>query len=279
MKFLNNKTSEQFVSEIMILLNLQKEMNDSVNINWKDEPDYDFSFAALMECNEAVDCHFNWKWWAKGKEEKEDKYQLFLENVDIFHFILSSFAVFLKNDSGSEKSVEDGEKEFFEEMYDSLSSEESNGLDIIFKNVSIFQLYKILIYALSNNSLTFNFKFLGSELNEDSLTYDSGSQFYLLFSIIEKLGFTFDDLAKWYVAKNALNIFRQDKGYKTGEYDRGWAVRKGFKDDNDILEFITRCHIKENKIIDIIEFKKAIYKDLTIAFDNTTKCVDYLNCV
>ena len=40
----------------------------------------------------------------------------------------------------------------------------------------------------------------------------------------------FNDLYSMYIIKNALNKFRQDNGYSTGEYSKMWAGRE----DNEV---------------------------------------------
>jgi hypothetical protein len=46
----------------------------------------------------------------------------------------------------------------------------------------------------------------------------------------------FDDLYRSYVAKNVLNMFRQDHGYKRGDYIKVWDGQE----DNEVLaELIT----------------------------------------
>ena len=45
---------------------------------------------------------------------------------------------------------------------------------------------------------------------------------------------SFDELFKQYVGKNVLNFFRQDNGYKTGEYIKVWNG----EEDNEVLTHI-----------------------------------------
>ena len=52
-----------------------------------------------------------------------------------------------------------------------------------------------------------------------------------LFRCLDALGFSFDELYMWYIAKNALNFFRQNNGYADGTYSKIWAG----KEDNEHL--------------------------------------------
>lgn len=67
----------------------------------------------------------------------------------------------------------------------------------------------------------------------------------------------FDDLYRAYVAKNVLNMFRQDHGYKRGDYLKIWHGRE----DNQVL----------SELIDQLDssrpgFREAIYRELTVRY-------------
>lgn len=54
--------------------------------------------------------------------------------------------------------------------------------------------------------------------------------------VMQTLPMTFDELFELYVGKNVLNSFRQDHGYKTGEYRKSW----GGREDNEHLVEVLR---------------------------------------
>ena len=58
--------------------------------------------------------------------------------------------------------------------------------------------------------------------------------FDIIAGLMQQLDMKFDELYERYVGKNVLNIFRQNNGYKTGEYKKLWAGRE----DNEYLEDI-----------------------------------------
>lgn len=65
---------------------------------------------------------------------------------------------------------------------------------------------------------------------------------------------SFDELYKTYVGKNVLNIFRQENGYKTGEYIKIWSGRE---DNEHLVEVVNSINIASPS------FKDEIYQGLT----------------
>lgn len=79
-----------------------------------------------------------------------------------------------------------------------------------------------------------------------------------LFQLINSIGMSTDELYQWYVGKNVLNQFRQDHGYKTGEYQKIWNDQE----DN--------VHLA-NIIDDVYQnapnnFSDALYNQLTLLY-------------
>lgn len=71
--------------------------------------------------------------------------------------------------------------------------------------------------------------------------------------LLEHLGRDFDDLYRAYVGKNVLNIFRQDHGYRRGDYRKFWQGRE----DNEHLVDILRLLDADDP-----DFQRAIYAAL-----------------
>ena len=63
---------------------------------------------------------------------------------------------------------------------------------------------------------------------------DKSAHFDIIAGLMQHLDMDLDELYERYVGKNVLNIFRQDNGYKTGEYHKQWDGRE----DNECLEDI-----------------------------------------
>lgn len=67
----------------------------------------------------------------------------------------------------------------------------------------------------------------------------------------------FDDLYRSYVAKNVLNLFRQDHGYREGRYLKTWHGRE----DNEVLaDLITTLDS------DAGDFRDVLYRALSIRY-------------
>ena len=68
---------------------------------------------------------------------------------------------------------------------------------------------------------------------------------------------SFDELFRHYVGKNVLNFFRQDHGYKTGEYIKIWNG----KEDNEVLMDVLRTTDASSA-----NFKELVYNGLKSAY-------------
>lgn len=79
-------------------------------------------------------------------------------------------------------------------------------------------------------------KGLGVPLHEtiDALVETAATEQFaprVFMDLMAHLGMSWDELYRTYVAKNVLNVFRQDNGYKVGTYIKTW----GSVEDNDVL--------------------------------------------
>jgi len=68
---------------------------------------------------------------------------------------------------------------------------------------------------------------------------------------------SFDELFRHYVGKNVLNFFRQDHGYKTGEYIKVWNGRE----DNEVLMDVLKATDANSA-----DFKDKVYQGLKQAY-------------
>jgi len=75
--------------------------------------------------------------------------------------------------------------------------------------------------------------------------------------LMQWVDMSFDDLFKHYVGKNVLNFFRQDHGYKTGEYQKIWNGQE----DNEVLMAVL------NRIDpEVTDFQQQVYDQLKAAY-------------
>ena len=70
-------------------------------------------------------------------------------------------------------------------------------------------------------------------------------------------GMSFDELYRHYVGKNVLNFFRQDHGYKTGEYIKVW----GGREDNEHLS-----EVLATLATDADDFPEQVYAALAARY-------------
>jgi len=82
---------------------------------------------------------------------------------------------------------------------------------------------------------------------------DHRAHFDIIAGLMQHLDMDLDELYERYVGKNVLNIFRQDNGYKTGDYTKMWDGRE----DNECLE-----DILESLDVNSISYRDDVYSSL-----------------
>lgn len=81
-----------------------------------------------------------------------------------------------------------------------------------------------------------DFRDLLETFTVNTLTHKQFS-IHLFKSLLDSVGMDFDELYVRYVGKNVLNFFRQDHGYKTGEYKKLW---NGREDNEHLVEIASQ---------------------------------------
>ena len=208
------------------MLFLQTSMNAKVDPNWV-EARYPYLRAVVIEGAEAIE-HHGWKWW---KKQEKDLPQLQMELIDIWHFILSE--ILLRNQADQDKSLN--------ALTDLLS-------DISTQCVIDFDDQQFLINELD---LISKFELL------IALSVSRRIELALFASIMTDCEISWTELYCQYVGKNVLNMFRQDKGYKEGNYQKIW---NGREDNECLVEIIDSLDSSQ------LEFKDAVYAALESAY-------------
>ena len=208
------------------MLSLQTSMNIKVDPNWV-KARYPYLRAVIIEAAEAIE-HHGWKWW---KKQEKDLPQLQMELIDIWHFILSE--ILLRNQADQDKSLT--------ALTDSLS-------DSCTQNVINFDDQHILINELD---LIAKFELL------IALSVSRRIELALFASIMTDCEISWTELYCQYVGKNVLNMFRQDKGYKEGTYQKTW---NGREDNEYLVEIIGSLDSSRS------EFKDEVYAALESAY-------------
>lgn len=190
-------------NQINEMLEMQEKMNTIIDADWRDK-NHDYLLAAMVEAVEAIE-HYGYKWW---KEEKQDMAQFQMELVDIIHFGLSYFIA-----SGLTPVVMH-ELVKFAPLHDTVMI---NGE----------------IHDLNDVGMVDRLKFFVSCLASDQFSLQ------IFDNILLNSGMTWDQLYKMYIGKNTLNEFRQDNGYKTGEYIKDWDGQEDNEFLTDVLNDLT----------------------------------------
>ena len=207
-------------------LSLQTSMNIKVDPNWV-KARYPYLRAVIIEAAEAIE-HHGWKWW---KKQEKDLPQLQMELIDIWHFILSE--ILLRNQADQDKSLT--------ALTDSLSDSST-------QNVINFDDQQFLINELD---LIEKFELL------IALSVSRRIELALFASIMTDCEISWTELYCQYVGKNVLNMFRQDKGYKEGTYQKIW---NGREDNEYLVEIIGSLDSSR------LEFKDEVYAALESAY-------------
>jgi len=174
------------------MLELQDSMNRKINPEWL-AAGYPFLRAVLVEAVEALD-HYGWKWW---KSQATDIAQLRIELIDIWHFLLSEYLVRAGGDKAQAARAlladwQGSASVFFDtQEYDLAALDVRAKLELLTAMAAVRRICTPLVADL----------LAACEVSAARLFRE-------------------------YVSKNVLNHFRQDHGYKTGEYHKTWDGRE-----------------------------------------------------
>lgn len=202
-------------SNIKKMLDMQDSMNKVVNLQWYEEHNPWYR-AIWMECAELVD-HIGWKWWSK---QEIDINQSQMELIDIWHFGLSNLL---------QRKV--GVNEVYNEIEEFYSSEIDQK-----QNLDTKRLLEVVENFVSITISTRNFN-----IKE-------------FLNLCTHFNLSFDELMKLYIGKNILNKFRQNNGYKLGNYTKIWNG----KEDNYYLSAMIEKFVDQ----DLDSLDSYIYQEL-----------------
>lgn len=206
------------------MLTLQARMNAKVNPQWVTAA-YPYLRAVVVEGAEAME-HRGWKWW---KKQECDLEQLQMELVDIWHFTLSHILLAHKGDEGAA----------LQELLNSQAT------DMIH-----FDGHQYMIAELDLVSKL--------ELNI-GLAVSRRISIPLFEALLADCKMDWKDLFCQYVGKNVLNFFRQDHGYKEGNYRKLWSGRE----DNEHL-----VEIMADLDSELTDFQHMLYASLKDRYDS-----------
>jgi len=235
--------------QLKVMLDMQFQMNAKVDPKWLNSR-YPWWRAIWIEAAEGVE-HHGYKWW---KKQTPNLPQIQMEIVDIWHFGLS---LVIQTRADFDAGVEDIHASFTDdpELYDSSLADIAKAMVSFWRGVSIPMLDqewvkdKVIVLAFERIAI-------------DALTLGtiSISAFVYLLKFAEM---TSDDLFEAYMAKNVLNFFRQDNGYKEGTYTKIWNGREDNEYLTDIMTELRASGVSPAHWKDIIYDRlDTLYKTL-----------------
>lgn len=202
-----NSQSITAINEMLIMQNALNEMTNG--LDWRTGKTalgkvIDWRRCIVMESAELIDS-YPWKHW-KAVDAKTDMENVRVELVDIWHFLLS---LALEN-MDSDKALAILEKA----LLDSADSEFDLARLSVIEQVRIHEM--MMAIALQSSDVS------------DEYLAALAEAFFNSCKVAE---LNFDELYQIYMAKNVLNKFRQDHGYKEGTYIKEWNG----KEDNVVM--------------------------------------------
>ena len=201
------------------MLELQDGMNRKINPEWL-SAGYPFLRAVLVEAVEALD-HYGWKWW---KSQATDVAQLRIELIDIWHFLLSEYLVRAAGDKAQAAQAlladwhGSAKVEFDSRRYDLATLEVREKLELLTAMAAVRRICTPLVADL----------LAASDVSAARLFRE-------------------------YVSKNVLNHFRQDNGYRTGDYRKNWDGRE---DNVHLARILESLSVADEQLPD------ALYRSL-----------------
>jgi len=246
-------TRDQRYSRFLEMIELQKQLNSmSAGSGWcsgttNEGRKIRWRLAASMEMSELIDS-YPWKHW-KSLNGEIDIQNAKVEAIDIFHFLLSEFiqvskSIFFNNYEFKkyistyiapqlDRSFEAGKSRREEISHTASINDNGNEIDDIIDYFELFQSY----------------------IHNDE--FDTQKGILDTLELCGFLGFDFNSLYSLYVGKNTLNIFRQQNGYKDGDYLKTWEDNK---EDNVVMQEIVADLESTNNLSSITLLAELQYK-------------------
>ena len=210
---------------VRTMAEMQNAHNVQVHPEWRNQG-YEYYRAIWVECAELLD-HFGWKWW---KKQTPDLDQVKLEIVDIWHFGLSDLMRADKLDESVGAAMFDVEK--VTATTAAATADQLNSGDVV--------KFRAAVETLAESTL-------------------SRQMFQIepFQRLLEALPISLTELFKLYIGKNVLNSFRQNHGYKTGEYQKLWSGRE---DNEHLIEILQDLNCSADEVPD------ALYTQLSARY-------------
>lgn len=192
------ESKSDLMKAVSVMAGLQEAMNTTVNPEWRTAGNPWYR-ACWIELAEYVD-HIGFKWW---KKQTPDMGNAALEIVDVLHFVLSD---------AIEKGYEGALADHLWEANRRANNEQTED----FRHpANLVRMAEICAGVMAS---------------KQQVAMDA-------FALLAVATTSLEDLYIKYVAKNALNIFRQKNGDKQGTYMRNY---RGVEDNDVVLQALQR---------------------------------------
>jgi len=222
------------------MLQLQQQLNDATNgKGWengltKNGKKIDWRRCIYMECAEMIDS-FAWKHW-KSINAPADWENLQIEVVDVWHFVMS-------------------------EALRDFAVHERGSVEALAHSIDTMASYRVLESGEAAFAEEAAVMEKVEEVMADALAREAFELEKLMdnfFELVSMSSLNLTQLYRLYVGKNILNRFRQDHGYKEGNYVKVWNG----EEDNVVMK---RIWEESGELT-----PEALYAKLENAYQNAT---------
>ena len=215
---MNNKIKDMV--ELQNTLNVKTNGNDWVSGITDEGKTIRWWLCVNMEASELIDS-LPWKHW-KAIDSEIDIDNIKIEITDIWHFIMSAVIELTEGDiDEANKIILDAMNAYADEKDSVILFLTTN----IITNSTVNKLYILTDYLITGMSNLYRFNKLINEQDANKLVFDFMINMEVISEISDVLGkgeFTLNHLYNLYLGKNVLNEFRQNNGYKEGDYVKIW---------------------------------------------------------
>lgn len=173
------------------MLTMQESLNSSVRNDWRTQ-EFAWHRAIYVEATEFLEHMGQWKWWS---EDQRNLAAAHMELADIWHFGLSMVL-----QSISPEEIDETATIYSSWLEVSLANLTEKWQTLVTPE-TVYGLVDMLVAKAGNGAFSWR-AFAG---------------------LLVATGLSVDGLYKLYAGKYALNCFRQQHGYRTGDYDRHWG--------------------------------------------------------
>lgn len=207
----------ELVKAFTTLAGLQDSMNAKVNPSWR-HSNYPFWRAIWTEVGEATG-YIQWAWWKalgpKTIATRHAQLQFNLEMADVLHFGISQYLQSRFNDRDGIDNQENQSQFDCEELAEYFADSYEHAVNrTAQRGIPLIELLEQVAYDA-----------LGSR------HFDTSS----FFAAAYVGGLSGPALIAYYHGKNVLNMFRQEHGYKQGDYIKNWGTDANPVEDNVAL--------------------------------------------